>query len=208
MSNQDFGLCVIITAPKLSYTEVAEVCVRCGVRYLQLREKHLSDRDILSAADEILAVTRGTETLFVMNDRADLALLAGADMLHLGQDDISIEAARTILGDMPIGLSTHSLAQAREAIAKSPRYIGFGPIYATTTKANPDPTVGTDLLRELMGELGDDSLPVIAIGGIFPENVECVVSAGARNICLVRHLMESATCQELERKIKELQQQL
>ncbi len=210
MSNRmsDFGLCVIITNPKLSYRQVAQLCVKRGVRYLQLREKHLSDREVLFAAEQIIAVTRGTHTQFVMNDRADLALLAGADMLHLGQDDISIEAARRIVGDMPIGLSTHSLEQAREAIAQRPAYIGFGPIYATTTKANPDPTVGVEALSELIAELRPDSPPVIAIGGIFPDNLDLVLATGSRNISLVRHLMECATEELFENRLAHLQSSL
>ncbi len=195
-------LCVIITKPRLSYATIARVCVDCGVRYLQLREKDLSDRDLLRAAEQILSVTRGTETKVVMNDRADLALLAGCDMLHLGQDDISIEDARRIVGDMPIGLSTHSLNQARHAIAQSPAYIGFGPIYATTTKAIADPTVGTELLREV---LSFASVPVIAIGGIFDHNISTVTAAGAENLCLVRHLMECESEEELARRIEQLQ---
>ncbi|MFI3288811.1 MAG: thiamine phosphate synthase [Rikenellaceae bacterium] len=202
MNRTDFGLCMIITRPKLSYADVARSCVKCGVTYLQLREKDLSDREILAAAAEVLSVTRGTETKFVVNDRADLALLAGADMLHLGQGDVTLSDARRIVKDMPIGLSTHSLDQAREALAQSPNYIGFGPIYPTTTKAIADPTVGTELLGEVL-KFAD--VPVIAIGGIFPENVETVTSAGARNICLVRHLMECDTREELERRILELQ---
>ncbi len=202
---QNFGLCVIITKPRLSYIEVAQTCVKCGVKYLQLREKDLSDKEILAAAEQITAITSQSDTQFVMNDRADLAHLAKADMLHLGQDDVTLYDAQQIVGEMPIGLSTHSLAQAREAILQNPAYIGFGPIYPTTTKANPDPTVGVERLQELLAELGEESLPVIAIGGIFPENVERVVGAGARNICLVRHLMECESVEELERRIKELQ---
>lgn len=201
----DFGLCMIITRPKLSYADVARSCVACGVSYLQLREKDLSDREILDAAAEVLSVTRGTQTKFIMNDRADLALLSEADMLHLGQGDVSLEDARRIVGDMPIGLSTHSLEQAREALAQSPSYIGFGPVYPTTTKAIADPTVGTELLGEVL-KFAD--VPVIAIGGIFPENVESVTKVGARNICLVRHLMECESREELERRIVELQDAL
>ncbi len=202
---ENFGLCVIITRAKLSYADVARSCVACGVSYLQLREKDMSDREILSAAEEILSVTRGTQTKLIMNDRADLALLAGADMLHLGQGDVTMEDARRIVGEMPIGLSTHSLAQAREALAQRPSYIGFGPVYATTTKAIADPTVGTELLGEVL-KFAD--VPVIAIGGIFPENVETVTAVGAKNICLVRHLMECETREELEKRVAELQSAL
>ncbi len=200
---ENYGLCMIITKPRLGYASIARVAVECGIKYLQLREKDISDRETLEIASEILSITRGTQTKFVINDRADLALLAGSDMLHLGQGDLTMADARRIVGDdMPIGLSTHSLAQAREAMAQSPEYIGFGPIYATTTKAIADPTVGCELLTEVMAFA---NLPVIAIGGIFPENATTVVAAGARNICLVRHLMESESESELRSRIKELQ---
>ncbi len=91
---EDFGLYVIATAPPISYGALAEICVRRKIKFLQLREKNLSDKMLLRAAAEIMSVTRGSDTLFVMNDRADLAMLAGADCLHLGQDDISVEDAR------------------------------------------------------------------------------------------------------------------
>lgn len=195
----DFGLYVIATQPTLSYGKVAEICVKCGIKYLQLREKELSDKELLRIAAEITSVTRGSETQFVMNDRADLAYIAGADVLHLGQGDLSMEDARKIVGDMPIGLSTHSLEQAREAILQSPAYIGFGPVYPTTTKKIADPTVGTKLLQEV---LKFSTVPVVAIGGIFPENIKDVIAAGARNCSMVRYLM----CDEdMERKVKELQ---
>ncbi len=200
---EDFGLYVIITKPVLPYTRIAEICVATGVRMLQLREKHLSDREIIRIGRDIKAVTQGTDTCFVMNDRADLALLAGADALHLGQTDLSLRDARKIVGpDMLIGLSTHSIEQARNAIAERPDYIGFGPIYPTTTKAIPDPTVGTGLLREV---LDFATVPVVAIGGIFPENISTVKEAGARNICMVRYLMESP---DLEQRIRTLQKMI
>jgi thiamine-phosphate pyrophosphorylase len=191
---RDFGLYVIITDPVLSYRRVAEICVECGVRMLQLREKHLDDKAILAAAAEILDVTRGTDTMFVMNDRADLAALAGADAVHLGQGDISLSDARRIVGpDMTIGLSTHSIEQARKAIADGADYIGFGPVWATPTKAIPDPAVGVAQLAEVVKF---SPVPVVAIGGIFPENLPDVLAAGARNVCLVRHLMESDALDE------------
>ncbi len=202
MSIENYGLCMIITNPKLEYEQVAAVAVRCGVKYLQLREKGADDRAILAAAKRIKSITDGTQTKFVINDRADLALLAGADMLHLGQGDITLADARKIVGEMPIGLSTHSLAQAMEALEQKPEYIGFGPIYPTTTKAIADPTVGTDFLNQVTQIA---NCPVIAIGGIFPENVETVCRAGAKNICLVRHFMECETEQELESRVRAMQ---
>ncbi|MFI3262990.1 MAG: thiamine phosphate synthase [Rikenellaceae bacterium] len=187
---ENFGLYVIITKPTLSYKEIAEICVEKGVKMLQLREKHLNDKELLEVAREIVAITKGTETNFIVNDRVDIALLSDADGVHLGQDDLSIEDARKILGnDKIIGLSTHSIAQAKEALTFKPDYIGFGPIYATPTKEIADPVVGTQLLNEVM-KFAD--VPVVAIGGIDETNIETVINAGAKNVCAVRFLMSTS----------------
>lgn len=94
MTANDFGLYLIITKPSFSYRKIAETAVQYNVRYLQLREKSLSDREILKTADEIMQITNGTETRFILNDRADLAAICGADGLHLGQDDIRLADAK------------------------------------------------------------------------------------------------------------------
>jgi len=197
----DFGLYVILTNPVLSYEKIAEICVQRGIGMLQLREKHLIDKQLLDAARRIKSVTKGSPTLFVVNDRADIAALSDADVLHLGQDDLPMAEARRIVGEnMKIGLSTHSLRQAREALALKPDYIGFGPVYPTTTKAIADPTVGTGLLKEVV-DFSD--VPVVAIGGIFPANIREVIQAGAKNLSLVRYLMET---DQTEKRIIELQE--
>lgn len=186
---ENFGLYVIITKPTLSYKEIAETCVEKGVKMLQLREKYLSDRELLAVAREISAITKGTATNFIVNDRVDIAQLSDADGVHLGQDDLSITEARKILGnDKIIGLSTHSIQQAKDALSQNPDYIGFGPIYATPTKEIADPVVGTKLLSEV---LAFADVPVVAIGGIDENNAKCVIDAGAKNICAVRYLMNN-----------------
>lgn len=186
---EHFGLYIIVTKPVLPYTTIAEQCVASGVRMLQLREKHLPDGQLLKIAKTLRSITEGTNTRLVINDRPDIAVLCRADYLHLGQDDMPIDEARRLVGDMKIGLSTHSLAQAREALLKKPDYIGFGPIYPTNAKAIPDPPVGTSLLKQVL-EMAD-TVPVVAIGGIFPENLHEVMDTGARNVALVRHFMQS-----------------
>lgn len=199
---QDPGVYIIITQPLLPYTTIAEKCVENNISIMQLREKHLPDRELLKIARNLRDVTRGTNTRLVINDRPDIARLCNADFLHLGQDDMTPGDARKIVGDMKIGLSTHSLDQARKALEQKPDYIGFGPVYPTNAKANPDPPVGTKLLSEVL-KLAN--IPVIAIGGIFPENLDNVLKTGARNIAMVRHFMQT---KNFEGRIKQLQKRL
>lgn len=194
----DFGIYIIITKPQLPYTTIAEKCVKNGIKMLQLREKHLSDKELVRIGKDIKSITKGSNTKFVVNDRPDLAMLCDADYLHLGQDDISMEDARKIVGNMKIGLSTHSIEQATEALTKNPNYIGFGPIYPTNAKAIPDKPVGINLLKQV---LEISKVPVVAIGGIFPENIEDVINAGARNIALVRHFMQT---NEFDNRVSEI----
>ena len=184
----DFGLYIIITNPQTSYRSIAELCVERGVRMLQLREKSLSDKELIKVGKEIRDITRGSETSFVMNDRADIAAICEADCLHLGQDDMSLEEARKIVGDMKIGLSTHSIQQVKEALVQKPDYIGFGPVYPTNAKAKPDQPVGIEQLKQVLNMA---TIPVVAIGGIFPENIQTILSAGAKNIAMVRHFMQT-----------------
>jgi len=137
-TNQHIGLYIIITQPQLPYTTIAEKCVKNNIKMMQLREKHLSDRALLKIARNLRAVTRGTHTNLVINDRPDIAMLCEADYLHLGQDDIRMEDARKVVGEMKIGLSTHSREQAREALKQNPAYIGFGPVFPTNAKVRPE----------------------------------------------------------------------
>ncbi len=198
----NFGLYIIITNPVLPHTTIARKCVENGIKMLQLREKHLPDRELVRIAKEIRDITKGSDTAFVVNDRPDIAAICEADYLHLGQDDIVIEDARKIVGDMKIGLSTHSIQQARDALAKNPDYIGFGPVYPTNAKANPDPVVGTKKLKEVIGFA---DVPVVAIGGIFPENIQNVIDAGAKNIAMVRYFMKNG---DFDNKVREIEKLL
>ncbi len=115
--------------------------------------------------------------MFIVNDRCDVAKAVGADGVHLGQEDLPLVDARAILGSGKlIGVSTHSLAQALEAEKAGADYIGFGPIFQTTTKENPDPVVGVGGLREVRARV---RIPIVAIGGITAQNVADVMNAGA-----------------------------
>lgn len=195
----NFGLYLIITKPVLNYQEIARIAVKYNIRYLQLREKNLSDRELIAISQEIIKITSGTPTKFIMNDRADLAKIVGADGVHLGQDDLTLQEAKSILGEKKIyGLSTHSLEQVSTAIAQKPDYIGFGPIFPTPTKAKPDPAVGLSKIRQVVE---NSPISVVAIGGIDETNVEEVIYNGAENISLVRYFMNSKNLEERILKI-------
>jgi len=185
---EDSGIYIIITHPALPYRTIAEDCVSMGIKMLQLREKDIPDGELLKIAKELREITRGTQTSLVIDDRPDIAALSHADYLHIGQSDLPIEEARKIVGNMKIGLSTHSIAQVKEALKKKPDYIGFGPVFPTPTKAIADPAVGTELIKEVMSI---SNIPVVVLGGLFPENISSVIKAGAKNVALVRYFMET-----------------
>jgi len=156
---------------------------------LQLREKHLSDRKMLLVGRELRRITKGTVTKLVINDRPDIAILCDADYLHIGQDDLPAEEVKKIVGSgIKIGISTHSIEQAKSALALHPDYISFGPIYSTNAKEKPDPPVGVGQLAEI---LSFAKVPVVAIGGIFPECLKDVLDTGARNVAMIRYLMQT-----------------
>lgn len=155
---------------------VAEQVLLGGCAALQLRDKAYSDRARLTLAHAIAERCRATSVPFWLNDRLDLAMLAGAAGVHLGQDDVPLADARTLVRERLLGLSTHSLAQARAAEAEGADVIGFGPIFPTRSKQNPDPVVGLEGLREVCQQV---QCPVVAIGGIVPAHAAAIARAGA-----------------------------
>ena len=159
--------------------------LNAGSAIVQLRAKRLDDVAFLEVAKRIRSACAHAGVPFVINDRADIARLVGADGLHLGQDDLSIEEARRVVGKMQIGVSTHSLEQAVKAEAEGADLIALGPVFETDTKENPDPVVG---LRTLETVCQTVSRPVVAIGGITPENAAKTLGAGARYVAAISAL--------------------
>lgn len=150
----------------------------CGARILQVRIKPGTTAQILAAARMARAVTTAHGALLVVNDRLDIALAVGADAVHLGQDDLPLAAAQEVAsGRLAIGVSTHNTPQVLAAVGGGADYLGFGPVYATGTKENPDPIQGLAGLRAAVAAAG--RVPVIAIGGITPERCDEVASTGA-----------------------------
>jgi len=175
----------------LSHLEQVKRLVAGGARFIQLREKHASPRDFYDEAEKVLIFAREHRVKIIINDRVDIALALKADGVHLGQNDLPPAHARKILGpDAIIGFSTHSLEQARAAMKLPVDYIALGPIFATSTKANPDATVGLAGLREIRNSIGD--LPLVAIGGINKDNLNSVLDSGADSTAMIGSIISDA----------------
>ena len=154
---------------------------------LQLRAKAATARALEAGARVLLLLCRAAGVPFCVNDRLDVALVVGADVVHLGQDDLPLADAQRVRAaagrpEMLIGFSTHNLAQAAAAAAGGADYIGFGPVFGTRSKANPDPTVGLEALAEVCRAV---AVPVVAIGGIALDAVPAVARAGASAAALI-----------------------
>lgn len=168
----------------LSHLAQVERLVRGGARLIQLREKYATSRNFYDEAEKVIKFARDRTLKIIINDRVDIALALKADGVHLGQDDLPPEYARSILGpEAIIGFSTHSLAQAQAAIKLQIDYIAIGPIFETSTKENPDAIVGLEGLREVRNLIG--SFPAVAIGGITEDNLKAVFDAGADSAALI-----------------------
>lgn len=173
-----------------SVSEIAEALLSAGVRLIQLRDKQASSAELYAGALKLAACVRPAAGTFIVDDRADVALAANADGVHVGQDDLPVSSARAVLGPgRLIGYSTHALDQVREADASTADYIAFGPIFPTASKANPDPVVGLAGLREARRATRK---PLVAIGGITFENAPSVIAAGADSVAVIRDLMAAA----------------
>lgn len=156
---------------------------------IQLRDKVLGDRELLRRARHLTHAARGTDTLIVINDRPDLAVLADADGVHVGQEELSVADARRIIGpDRLVGVSTHAITQARSAFLEGADYLGVGPTFPSGTKRF-ESFPGTDYLRQVAAEI---SLPTFAIGGIDLERVPLVLAAGLRRIAVSGHVTRSS----------------
>jgi thiamine-phosphate pyrophosphorylase len=167
----------LVTAARPDLTAFLEAAVRGGVDFVQIREKELPDGALLAVLEEAREATRRLGVPLAVNDRPDLAVLVGADYVHVGQDDLPPAAVRRF--GIPVGVSTHAPDQLARADAD---YVGVGPVYETPTKEGR-PAVGLEYVRHAAAHA---RLPWFAIGGIDETNVADVVAAGARRIAVVR----------------------
>ena len=200
---EQFGLYLILTDPVAGYVAAAEAAIAEGVRYLQLRMKNADHTEHLEMAHTLRRLTRNTGTHFIVNDALDIAMQVDADGIHLGQDDLSLEAARAqwnAAGKI-FGLSTHSLAQAEQALALKPDYIGIGPTFPTTTKINADPVMGVGHVARVAAAIPITS---VAIGGITADNLPELLAAGVDNFCVVGAVNHSSAPQTAIQRLHEI----
>jgi thiamine-phosphate pyrophosphorylase len=170
-----------------------------GAGVIQVREKKMSDRELLAYGKLVREWTARSDALFIMNDRPDLALLTGADGVHVGQAELSVREARRIVGPSRlVGVSTHTIEQARQAVLDGADYIGVGPVFSSTTKSFMH-LAGVEFVRQVAAEI---SLPAYAIGGINVENIDEVLSAGARRIAVSSSICSAEDPAEVARTLR------
>jgi thiamine-phosphate pyrophosphorylase len=170
----------------LTHAEQVERLAAGGATLVQLRDKHVAPREFYEAARRAVEVARALGVRLIINDRVDIALAVDADGVHLGQDDLPIARARELIGaERILGYSTHNVQQALEADCAPVDYIAVGPVFQTTTKENPDPIVGPELIRELKLRL---TKPLVGIGGITLDRASAVIAAGADSVAVISDL--------------------
>ncbi|MBR4354916.1 MAG: thiamine phosphate synthase [Kiritimatiellae bacterium] len=186
----NFGFYLVMTDPAAGYVKCCEAAVKAGVKMVQLRMKRAPREEIVRTAKELRRVTMGSETKFIVNDDPSIAAEAEADGVHVGQGDMGVKEVRMRFPELKIvGLSTHNLEQAREAMGLGPDYIGTGPCWATPTKDIPDPTLGLETAKAIHEMV---PFPAVAIGGIDSERLPAVIKAGLKNWAVVRSVCRAS----------------
>lgn len=184
-------LYVILDAAVLTVPaqECALELAEAGVGLMQYRNKVASARELLNTSQQLSSLLIPRGVCLVVNDRPDIAVLAGATGVHVGQEDLEVEQARELVSaEKWVGVSTHNIEQFRRAARTSADYVAVGPIFATGSKANPDPVVGTDLLRRVRRFT---EKPIVAIGGITVETAASVIEAGADCVAVISDILRA-----------------
>lgn len=172
---------------RFSHLDLTRLAIKGRADTIQFRQKGGSTREMIQVATQMKQVCADNSVTFIVNDRVDVALAAGADGVHLGQDDFPIPLARELLGEgRIIGGSASTIEEARKCLSVGADYVGFGPVYQTTSKEDAGPVRGVAILRQVVKAV---PLPIIAIGGVSVENVPEVVEAGAHGVAVI-----SAVC--------------
>lgn len=178
----------VATRHGFAVPELAEAYLRAGVRLLQVRVKRAPSGTFLAWCDAVVAAARPMGALVIVNDRADLAVLSEADGVHVGQDDLPVEAARRLVGESKlVGLSTHTVEQIEAGVKLPLSYLAVGPVFETGTKETGYTARGLDLVRHAARVAAPR--PVVAIGGITLERAPAVLEAGAASVAVISDLL-------------------
>lgn len=184
----------------LTHNLIAKDAISGGADVIQLRDKEMTGRELFTAACKIRDITRNAGTIFIVNDRVDIALASGADGVHLGQEDLPLYEARKLAPiDFLIGISVGSVEEARNAEAGGADYVAVSPVFGTGTKPDAGPGHGTALVTAIKHTI---SIPVIGIGGIQKENVREVLQSGADGIAVVSAVIGTDNIVKATRELK------
>ncbi len=202
MKPADWSLCLIADTDYLDrinlVTTIADV-IKQGVALVQLRSKHTDTRIFLNTALQLSKILTGLNIPFIINDRVDIALACKADGVHLGQKDIPPHIAREILGEEKIiGVTTANLEQAKEAESKGADYLGVGPVFPTESKQKPLSPIGIKQLSLIRKQI---KIPILAIGGINPQNAAEVMSTGVEGIAVISAVLKAEDPQTATKKL-------
>jgi thiamine-phosphate pyrophosphorylase len=190
---------------KIPAKECAKSLVDAGVRLIQYRNKRASGRELFETSRELAEYLNPLGVQFIVNDRADVAVLARARGVHVGQDDLAVEQARKVIGDGRwVGISTHNSEQFGSALESSADYIAVGPVFATGSKENPDPVVGTGFVRETRAMT---DRPIVAIGGITLERGVELIEAGADSVAIISDILHAENVGKRARQYVDLLEQ-
>lgn len=208
VQKSDWGVYAILDPEHVSagmeLEALAEAVLQAGVKFLQLRDKRSSSRELLARARRLVALCQAHGAYFIVNDRLDIALASGAHGVHLGPDDLDIESARRLGPDLIIGGSAGSVEQALALEAAGADYLGVGAIYeARAVKPNASAPRGLQILRDVTAAV---KIPVVGIGGITREKVAEVIAAGAQGVAVIRQISASAEPGEESRLLLEAAQ--
>lgn len=180
----------IAAARGLQPASLCDIWLAAGIRLIQLRAKHLTGGPMQQLAAELTGQCHAAGGRLIVNDRADVARLSGADGVHVGQDDLTPEHARQVVGaDAVVGVSTHSEVQVREAVQGPIDYLAIGPIFSTSSKEQPDPVVGLEGLTRASAIAASRGIPLVAIGGITLDKAPAVLEAGASSVAVISDLL-------------------
>lgn len=197
MINPEFpSICVIVSSKEVP--EKLEILLKAGIRWIQYREKDLPRKEIIEKAFQVRDLTHRSRALLTINDYLDIAIAVEADGVHLGQDDIPLEVAKKIFSGI-IGISTHNLQEAYEAQNGGASYIGFGPVFHTTTKKNALEPRGYDMISLICKKI---NIPVVAIGGIKKEKLTDLRALGCRYIAVSSGILEGNIIENVKAFLK------